>query len=92
MLKLQQEWVIRTTHRKALAAKYLSNHLSDILNTVIKVVNYIKARPLNSRLFKLLCEKMGSDINLLLHTKVRWLSRGKVLKSIRVERRNKCIS
>jgi hypothetical protein len=43
-----------------------------------KIVNYIKFKPVNVRLFKILCEGMGSEqISLLLHTEVRWLLRGK---------------
>ncbi|XP_076044912.1 zinc finger BED domain-containing protein 5-like [Oratosquilla oratoria] len=38
------------------------------------------SRPLNARLFAMLCKDMGSDYEaLLLHTEARWLSRGKVL-------------
>jgi hypothetical protein len=46
-------------------------------------VNFIKARPTNSRIFGTLCEEMGSIQNCLLtHTEVRWLSCGKILTRI----------
>ena len=51
-----------------------------MLKEVIKMVNYIKARPLKSRLFTKLCKEMEANYeNLLLHTEARWLSRGKAL-------------
>ena len=75
------QWTHCFLHRQALMAKNLSEELHDTLNAVIKCVNYIKARPLNQRLFSSLCDEMGADhTGLLLHMEVRWLSRGRVLK------------
>ena len=46
----------------------------------MKIVNFVKTRPLQSRLFKILCNERDSHHTaLLLHTEVRWLSRGKVV-------------
>ena len=67
-------------HRQALAAKKLSPELHEILQTSVKIINQIKAKALNSRLFKKLCEENDEDhTTLLLHTEVRWLSRGRTL-------------
>lgn len=53
------------------------------MNDVVSMVNFVKTRALNSRLFKILCEDMGSNHNpLLSHTDVCWLSSGKVLKRV----------
>jgi hypothetical protein len=57
----------------------MSEELNKALNIVIKTINFIKLKHLNSRLFSILCLEMGSEYqNLLLHTEVRWLSRGRV--------------
>lgn len=70
-------------HREHLAAKKMSSTLNVILNQSIRIINYIKANALNSRLFSVLCNEMGSGHeNLLLHTEVRWLSRGRVLNRL----------
>ncbi len=70
-------------HREALASKTLDPELKRVLETSIKIVNYIKARPLNIRLFATLCNELGSEHEcLLFHTEVRWLSRGNVLSHL----------
>ena len=47
------------------------------------MVNYIKSRPLNTRLFRALCDELGAELRgLLFHSTVCWLSRGKVLERV----------
>ena len=48
----------------------------------MKIVNYIRGRALNHRLFLQLCQDVSQNDNhvLLYDTEVRWLSRGWVLK------------
>ena len=72
-------WVHCSILREALAAKGMPDSLKDILDTTVKMVNFVKARPLNSHVFSAACNDIGSDhVAVLQHTKVRWLSRGKV--------------
>jgi hypothetical protein len=67
-------------YREATVAKMLPILLQSVLDEVVKIVNFVKSRPLNSRLFSVPCQEMGSNqIFLLLHTVIRWLSRGKSL-------------
>ena len=67
-------------HREALVAQTIGTELRAVMDKVVQMVNYIKSRPLKSRLFALICEEMGAKYKtLLLHTEVRWLSRGRVL-------------
>ena len=71
------------SHREALMAKTLPDELKEVLDTAVKLVNFIKTSPLKSRLFEILCKEMGADHkDLLLHTEVRRLSRGRVLLPI----------
>jgi zinc finger BED domain-containing protein 5/7/8/9 len=68
-------------HRQHLVAKNLSPELNKSLETVITAINKIKARPLNNRLFRQLCNENDEEFqNLLMHTEVRWLSKGNCLK------------
>ncbi|CAH1115878.1 unnamed protein product [Psylliodes chrysocephalus] len=76
-------WVHYFLLRQALAAKEMPDDLRQVLAEAIKVVNYIKSRPLQSRLLKNLCEEVGAlHKHLLFHTEVRWLPRGNVLSRL----------
>ena len=48
-------------YRFALAAKLLPPDIKTGLNLVVKMVNYIKTSTLSSRLFKVICEDVGSE-------------------------------
>ena len=77
--------------REALAVKPLSSdkqrktELESVLDIVVKTVNYIKCggKGKSARVFQKLYEEMDSEnVTVLLHTEVRWLSRGKVLTRV----------
>lgn len=79
----EARWTHCIIHREALAAKGMTPELDEVLHVVLKTVNLIKGQPLKSRVFKILCEDMGSEHTaLLFHTEARWLSRGKALTRI----------
>ncbi|GBM07660.1 Zinc finger BED domain-containing protein 5 [Araneus ventricosus] len=70
-------------HRYALLTKRISATFKSVVEESVKIINFIKSKPLQSRIFKAMCEDMGSlHTTLLLHTEVRWLSRGKMLVRI----------
>lgn len=76
-------WMHCFLHRQALAAKSLPQEYSQVLNIIINIVNSIKGKALQTRLFRIICEDMGTlHRNLLYHTEVRWLSKGKVLTRV----------
>ncbi|XP_029452690.1 general transcription factor II-I repeat domain-containing protein 2A-like [Rhinatrema bivittatum] len=67
-------------HQEALCAQMCGEQLGEVMSLVIWVVNFIVARALNDRQFKTLLDEVGNNYpGLLLHSNVRWLSRGKVL-------------
>ena len=63
--------------------KHLENELKTVFVDVSKMVNFIKQRPVHSRMFKRLCENLDKEhLNLLLHAEIRWLSRRRVLNKL----------
>ena len=58
-------WTHCLIHCEALASQQLSGGLNGVLEVVVKTVNFIKARPLKSRLFQRLCDELGTDHNIL---------------------------
>jgi hypothetical protein len=76
-------WVHCFIHREALALKGMPPEFKTVLDNAVKEVNFIKARPLNNRLFSVLCDEMGSEYTqLMLHSEIRWLSKGEVLARV----------
>ena len=65
-------------HQQALCAKLLN--FDSVMKKVIKIINSIRAHPLHRRLFKDMQEQLKQrNTDLLLHTEVRWLSKGAAL-------------
>ncbi|VVC46362.1 Ribonuclease H-like domain [Cinara cedri] len=61
----------------------MSSELHEVSSDVIKIINNIRNKALNSRLFESFCEEMGSQYtHLLLHAEIRWLSKGKILRRL----------
>uniref|UniRef100_A0A8C4X7H4 HAT C-terminal dimerisation domain-containing protein n=1 Tax=Erpetoichthys calabaricus TaxID=27687 RepID=A0A8C4X7H4_ERPCA len=68
-------------HQEALCAQTFPEEICNVMELVIKIVNTIVAKALYHRQFKEFLVEMESEYaDLLLHNKVRWLSRGNVLK------------
>ena len=66
-------------HQYALAGKTLPAPLKEVLDSLIIVVNYIKAGVLNICLFKEFCKDTNADLDLLLFCiAVRWWSKGNI--------------
>ena len=71
-------------HRYALASKTLPASLHEVLESEIKIVNYVKTQALNTRLYKKkLCKYMNTDHEVLLfYTAVCCLSKGRVINRV----------
>uniref|UniRef100_A0A8C4UDT3 Uncharacterized protein n=1 Tax=Falco tinnunculus TaxID=100819 RepID=A0A8C4UDT3_FALTI len=69
----------RIIHQQALCCKSLK--LDSVMKIVVSCVNFIRAHALNHRQFQeFLSELNVAYEDILYHTEVRWLSRGRVLK------------
>ena len=68
-------------HQEALYAQTFPPKCTQVMNVVIQIINKIMAKALNHRQFHMLLDEVDSMYSdLLLYNKVRWLSRGEVLK------------
>ncbi|XP_078542371.1 general transcription factor II-I repeat domain-containing protein 2B-like [Lissotriton helveticus] len=68
-------------HQEVLCAKLKHGELNNVLRGAVKIVNFIRAKSLNHRLFKaMLQESEEEQTDVLMHTDMRWLSKGKVLE------------
>ena len=71
-------WIITVIHQQALVGKVLN--FSHVMTLVVKLINSIRVKALQHRLFKALLDELdAAHGDLLLHAEVRGLSRGKVL-------------
>lgn len=58
-------------HTETLAAKNMPEKFKIVLDDIVQVVNVIKTRPINFRIFGVICEEMGAiHKQLLLHAEV----------------------
>lgn len=70
-------------HRQALATKKMKPDMKQMMDEAILTVNAIKMSATSTRLFKVLCQEMGAEHQqLLFHSAIRWLSRGKVFSRL----------
>jgi hypothetical protein len=76
-------WTHCMIHHESLTMKELCPEVSEVMGTAIRTVNYPKTRPLESRVFAVLCEKMEvQDQSLLFYCHSRWLTRGNVVARV----------
>ena len=68
-------------HQEVLHAQTFPPECTEVMNVVIQIVIKIMAKGLNHRQFRALLDEVESTYSdLLLHNRVRWLSRGEMLK------------
>ena len=72
-------WTHSMLHRESLVANDMSAERSDVMDSVVKVVNIVKKSALQTQLFCNLCAAEGEEhTGQLYHSELRWLSRGTV--------------
>jgi hydroxypyruvate isomerase len=63
-----------TIHCEAFATRRMPTYMKSVFHDAVKIINFIKCRSLNSRIFTALCQEMGSEHeHLLLHSEVNRL-------------------
>ncbi|GBN30021.1 hypothetical protein AVEN_67201-1 [Araneus ventricosus] len=68
-------------HQEVLGAQTFPAEIVEVMNLVIKIINSILVKALYHRQFKDFLEEIDIPFSdLLMHNKVRWLSRGNVLQ------------
>ena len=76
-------------HRQALMSKTLPPNFKDVMNSCVKIINFIRGRALNHRLFKAFCNELDeSSSALFFHTEVRWLPCAKVVERFFLAEKN----
>jgi hypothetical protein len=67
-----------------LVSRTLGDEMKKASDDATKMVNFIKQRPVHSRMFKKLCENLDKQHINLLHAEIRWLSKGRVLNRVSI--------
>jgi hypothetical protein len=69
-------------HTEALGTEEIAPEVNRVLQEAVTVLNFIRSRPVSSRLFSKLCKAVGSDRDKLLYAGVRRLARGRELRRL----------
>ena len=73
----QAKWTHSMLHREALASQCFSVELNQVVEEIVKVINFLKTSGVRSRIFGKLCADLDTPHKqLLFHATTRWLSLG----------------